>query len=94
MTSEKCPYCENGNLPSGVTCGICDGKGNFVRPNANAFQSARTVVDIEAAVADQFPNLRELNPPVFWRYFEAAVQLYAAYLTADALREAPHMREG
>lgn len=24
----KCKYCKDGKLPSGVTCGLCDGTGN------------------------------------------------------------------
>lgn len=25
----KCLYCKDGKLPSGVTCGLCDGSGNY-----------------------------------------------------------------
>ncbi len=27
----ECPYCKAGILANGVTCGLCDGKGNFVQ---------------------------------------------------------------
>jgi hypothetical protein len=31
IESEQCRYCKRGKLPSGKTCGLCDGKGNVVK---------------------------------------------------------------
>jgi len=62
--------------------------------NVTAVQAARDLADIEAAVAEQFPKLMNVNPEVFAALCRTAAQLYAARLVADAVREVPYMREG
>jgi hypothetical protein len=37
----KCKYCKDGKLPNGITCGLCDGKGNEIPPDEDLTVTTR-----------------------------------------------------
>lgn len=50
MTKVTCRYCKAGKLPSGKTCGLCDGKGN-------AYVKAAEELIVERVFAAIYPGI-------------------------------------